>query len=85
MFSLSYYNASPKELKAEEVFTSGSFIDEYLTDETNQTIALYSLNTFYEEVTFDNKANKVVMVQGIKVDGAIKKYALGTPNFLDDL
>ena len=55
MFSLTYFNASRLDLRIEEVFSEGSFIEQY-TKSDKLRIALYSYQTFYVEVYYDRRA-----------------------------
>jgi len=76
MFSLPYFNFSPFNLRADETFTRGSFIESY-NKPNNIKMALYSLDTFYVEVyLLIGKGLNVVDVKGISVDDALYKYCL---------
>ncbi|MDA8692499.1 hypothetical protein N9L92_00440 [Saprospiraceae bacterium] len=76
MFSLPYFNKSHIDLKGDEVFTRGSFIESY-EKPNNIDLALYSLDTFYVEVyLLKGKGLNVVDVKGISVDDAICKYCI---------
>lgn len=74
MMSLSYFNESHIDLKAEGIFSDGSFIDHYPATKASETIGLYSLDTFYVEVTFNRINNEVVEINGIAIDVALKRY-----------
>jgi len=71
MLSIGYFNKSSLKIKASEVFKRGSFIDYFKID--GETISLYSLDTFYVEVSLGEN-HKVLSVIGISPEGALSKY-----------
>ncbi len=76
MFTLQYFNASHIDLRADETFKRGDFIESYFEFE-DVVIALYSLDTFYVEVhTKVLDCSMVFDVKGISVDDALDRYCL---------
>lgn len=73
MWSLSYYNSIRKDLRAEEVFLKGDFIDHFETED-DITVSLYSFDTFYVEVYYQHDQISIDKIKGISIDEALKKY-----------
>ncbi len=73
MWSTQYYNAADIDTQATALWDGASFVG-YYPNEEGKTVGLYSLDTFYVELVFDNFHNEIKRLTAITVDDAVDKY-----------
>ena len=69
-WSLSYYNRSNLDLKADELWTNGTLIGRYI-NEDRKLIGLYSLHDFFVELHYDDSKVEIKEIKGINIDEAL--------------
>jgi hypothetical protein len=74
MLTLYDFNGMEENGKAEAVFTAGVFIDD--RDEPGLKVQLYRLHSFYVEVFYDAKANKITQYRAFKSAGQLAPYII---------
>jgi hypothetical protein len=66
------FNGMDENAQAEAVFTAGIYVDD--RDEDGLKVQLYRLDSFYVEVFYDPKENKITRYRSFKSPGQLAPY-----------
>jgi hypothetical protein len=72
MLTLYDFNGMDEKEQAEAVFTQGTFIDD--RDEDGLKVQLYRLDSFYVEVFYNQKDNKITRYRSFNSPGQLAPY-----------
>jgi len=72
MLTLHDFNGMSEAGQAEAVFTEGVYVDD--SDEDRLKVQLYRLDSFYVEVFYDSKVNRITRYRSFKSPGQLTPY-----------